>query len=217
MKEEKEHTVEEEETEGRQDFFMDKKQYKVSVQKPGFEGSLFRAEKYKLDKEEKNAVMLPKTAEDISRTPLSERFPREKKEIESNLVWKIQFINNCPFTVYIAILHYNEMCAIEGKRYEDNSKGSGQLWPWEVEGWWKLEHGKVKIFSSLYPYFYYYAEDEEGHTWSGPVFTIVKEKAFSNCYYVPSGEAPEGWWYVGMREIYLYGYSLYKLPLWIGD
>jgi len=94
MKEKKEQMTEKEEPAVPQDFPMKaekeepavpqkfsmeaEKQPGVSNVKPGFEESSVKAETIKLEREVRTAVMPPRSAEDIPRTPLSERFFKEE-------------------------------------------------------------------------------------------------------------------------------------------
>lgn len=94
MKEKREQMTEKEELAVPQDFPMKaekeepavpqkfpmeaEKQPGVSNVKSGFEEPSVKAETIKLEKEVITAVMPPRSAEDIPRTPLSERFAREE-------------------------------------------------------------------------------------------------------------------------------------------
>lgn len=79
MKEKKEQMTEKEEPAVPQDFPMEaEKQPEVSNVKPGFEEPSVKAEEIKLEKEGRTAFMPPRSAEDIPRTPLSERFSKEE-------------------------------------------------------------------------------------------------------------------------------------------
>lgn len=79
MKEKKEQMSEEKEPAVPQDFLMEaEKQPEISNDKPGFEDLSVKAEKIKFEIEGGTAILPPRSAGDIPRTPLSERFSKEE-------------------------------------------------------------------------------------------------------------------------------------------
>lgn len=125
----------------------------------------------------------------------------------------VEFRNDCPFTVSVAIRHYVPECGIEGASGPIKEGASGPINPWKVEGWWNIAPGQTVFpISTPEPIFYYYAEGG-GHTWSGSTGVYVRQKVFEICFQPTPPDS--SWRLVGMRQIDCNGYSTFTLPLYL--
>jgi uncharacterized membrane protein len=120
-----------------------------------------------------------------------------------------RFCNKYPRTVWVAFSWWSSGCA-----------GAAPSDPWNVAGWWQLAPGETKVvygpdLQDSNQFYYYYAEAEDGTTWSGPVKHYVYQKAFQFCEgavpYIldPNNPSRE----VGFREVYVGFVDNYTLNL----
>src|SRR6476659_423149 len=83
---------------------------------------------------------------------------------------KVQFRNSYPSKVWVAVMYYSP----------DACKEYGR---WETAGWWGINPGdQVWAFSTNNRYAAFYAEAEDGATWSGPYGPmLIYQHAFRIC------------------------------------
>lgn len=85
----------------------------------------------------------------------------------------LYFRNSTPNTVYVAFAYIDSACFNEGLDSR-RKKGWYQVLPGQTSKVWTGWAGGK--------YFWFYAEDDAGHTWSGTDFTPVPDDAFNLCW-----------------------------------
>lgn len=101
----------------------------------------------------------------------------------------LQFCNQYPQTIQVAIMWYNPNCP-------DGSN-------WEKRGWWTLAPGSCanvldRDVGAINRYIFYYAETVgAATTWAGPYYSHVPDEAFDWCSNLSSTSSR----YVGFRQV----------------
>jgi uncharacterized membrane protein len=113
---------------------------------------------------------------------------------------QLHFRNNSPARLWVAIMFYNPQgCADAGL--------------WGTKGWWGIDPGgDAYVLNTNNTYAYFYAETATGVVWRGnfgPVY--VHQTAFESCLKI--GDNNPQTRIVGMREVYMNGYSTYTVNL----
>jgi uncharacterized membrane protein len=114
----------------------------------------------------------------------------------------LSFCNHYPAHIWVMITFYNSNCEPDGK--------------FESMGWWSIAPGNcVNVYNNdladLNPYWYYYAEAEDGAVWAGPYKVAVYDQAFDYCYRAVTQH--ESMRFVGMRELDIGDYADYTVNL----
>jgi Protein of unknown function (DUF1036) len=76
--------------------------------------------------------------------------------------------------------------------------------PWEIRGWITLDPGETEYRANETEnrWFYYYAEADDGATWSGPHVAMVSDAKFHRCVGEGVSTGGHGGLFdVGMREL----------------
>lgn len=105
----------------------------------------------------------------------------------------VSFTNLYSSTIYVAYMRLDEACGAD----------CGD--PWDVLGWVRLEPGQSQTRPNPTgnPWFYFYAEADDGSVWAGDYTAEVKAEAFRKCtclgVSVSHGRNP--WHDVDMQEL----------------
>src|SRR5690348_827545 len=91
----------------------------------------------------------------------------------------LRICNNYPQPVWVAIMFYHP-----------NFPDGGN---WEKRGWWRITTGQCKTvyggdLDDVNRYWCYYAEADDGATWSGPYRRFLPYQAFSWCEWTASDQ-----------------------------
>ena len=105
----------------------------------------------------------------------------------------VKFQNSYTSRIYVAYMRFDQGC---GDDCGD---------PWDVLGWVSLAPGESQSRPnpSGNRWFYYYAEADDGATWSGNFNAEVSQECFEKCTClgVSVSDGPNPWHDVGMREL----------------
>ncbi len=113
----------------------------------------------------------------------------------------VTFRNSTRAKIYVAYMRLDYDC--------QNDCGD----PWDVLGWIGLDPGEIESRSNPTEnrWFYYYAESENGATWSGPFPAEVTQAKFDKCtclgVIVQNGSPTNPYHRVGFRELDTNTYS----------
>jgi len=113
----------------------------------------------------------------------------------------LSICNGYPTHLYVAIMFYSpDTCAEYGN--------------FQTMGWWSIDPGAcANVYSNdledLNRFWYYYAEADDGETWSGPFTAYVTDQAFNSCVGIGSTDSR----IVGFREFDIGDNDDYTLTL----
>jgi hypothetical protein len=104
----------------------------------------------------------------------------------------VSFTNLYSSKIYVAYSRYDPACGAD----------CGD--PWDVLGWINLSPGdsQTRPNPTNNPWFYYFAEADDGAFWAGEYLANVKTQRFHKCACLGVAVAgPSQWYDVGMREL----------------